>query len=247
MAQHATVASSDQTARFLSSQNPAQVKRNLLASFTDVLLLPVTIVPKTVGAVGAAAGAAGSAAVQGIQMLNPQRWGGSMGLGLGTGLGMAAANKGYTRDFEDGGMLFDVGPDDDEEGLRFMKIIPDKAEKADTSGCTLFSYFWYKILNTIPASVPTNGVSPTLPPQHTDAGSAPIDIVGPSIDKLDIFLSLDVALELIHADREALKRVDSFSGYPGHYGHRVRDTIEEIFIIMLQAIAGRHVKPGFEL
>lgn len=69
----------------------------------------------------------------------------------------------------------------------------------------------------------------------------------PSIEKLDVYLSLDVALELIHADRESLKRVETFSGYPGHYGHRVRDTVEEVFIIMLQSMAERHVKPGFDL
>ncbi|GAA6064475.1 hypothetical protein JCM10212_001824 [Sporobolomyces blumeae] len=32
---------------FLASQNPAQVKKNVLAGFTKVLLLPVTIIPKT--------------------------------------------------------------------------------------------------------------------------------------------------------------------------------------------------------
>ncbi|KAH9919236.1 uncharacterized protein B0H18DRAFT_1028639, partial [Fomitopsis serialis] len=58
-----------------------------------------------------------------------------------------------------------------------------------------------------------------------------------AFDKFDLLLSLDIALELIHADRESLKRAETFSGYPGQYGHRVRDTIEEIF---------RHVKPGFD-
>ncbi len=62
---------------------------------------------------------------------------------------------------------------------------------------------------------------------------------------LDLLLSLDVALELIHADREALKRVEAFSGYPGHYGHRVRDTIEELFILMLQFLSDHHTAPGF--
>jgi recyclin-1 len=131
MTQHATITSSDQTARFLSSQNPAQVKRNLLASFTDVLLLPVTIVPKTVGAVGAVAGAAGSVAVQGIQMLNPQRWGGSMGRGLGVGLGIVTPNTGYTSDFKDGDTVFEIGPDEDDE----------KIEEADTNRCMTLSFF----------------------------------------------------------------------------------------------------------
>ena len=98
-------------ARFLSSHNPAQVKRNVLASFTDVLLLPVTIVPKTVGmtvgAVGAAAGAAGSAAVQGLQMLNPQRWAGSN-----------TTPDGYSQRFDAGGTLFEIGAEDDEDDDR---------------------------------------------------------------------------------------------------------------------------------
>lgn len=64
-------------------------------------------------------------------------------------------------------------------------------------------------------------------------------------NQLDLLLSLDVALELIHADREALKRVEAFAGYPGHYGHRVRDTIEELFILMLQTLGERHVTKGF--
>lgn len=67
-----------------------------------------------------------------------------------------------------------------------------------------------------------------------------------ALDQLDLLLSLDTALELIHADRESLKRVETFSRYPGHYGHRVRDTIEEIFILLLQALGERHIRPGFE-
>lgn len=63
--------------------------------------------------------------------------------------------------------------------------------------------------------------------------------------QLDLLLSLDIALQLIHADREALKRVESFTGYSGHYGHRVHDTMEEVFILMLQAIGDRHVSVGF--
>lgn len=67
-----------------------------------------------------------------------------------------------------------------------------------------------------------------------------------SFTQMDLHLSLDVALELIHADREALKRVETFAGYPGPCGHRVRDTIEEIFILLLRAMGERHISPGFE-
>lgn len=66
-----------------------------------------------------------------------------------------------------------------------------------------------------------------------------------SFDRLELHLSLDIALELIHADRESLKRVETFQDYPGHYGHKVRETIEELFILMLQALGERHIYPGF--
>jgi recyclin-1 len=52
---------------------------------------------------------------------------------------------------------------------------------------------------------------------------------------------------LIHADRDALKRTETFASYPGKYGHRVRETIEEIFILMLKATADRHIAPGFRM
>jgi recyclin-1 len=65
--------------------------------------------------------------------------------------------------------------------------------------------------------------------------------------QLDLLLSLDVALEIIHADRESLKRVETFAGYPGHYGHRVHDTTEEIFILMLQTVGEKHISKGFAM
>lgn len=67
----------------------------------------------------------------------------------------------------------------------------------------------------------------------------------PSFEGLQLLLSLDTALSLIHADREALKRVETFAAYPGHYGHRVQETIEEIFILMVQVMSSRHIVPGF--
>ncbi|KAJ6557258.1 exocyst complex component Sec10-domain-containing protein [Mycena vulgaris] len=178
--------------RFLSSHNPAQVKRNVLASFTSVLLLPVTIVPR---AMGSALMTGGNAAVQGIAMLNPQRWGGGNTL-----------TNGYSRNLElekgPGATLFDG---DEDEAV---------VEKA-------------------PTSASSSVVQLDAPPATTAA------------NKLELLLSLDVALELIHAAHEALKRVETFAGYPGHYGHRVRDTIEELFILLLQALGGRHVNVGF--
>lgn len=88
------------TAQFLTSASPAQVKRTVLASFTDLMVLPVTIVPRAVGGivqqtsdgiigVGSMMKTGGAAAVSGIAMLNPARW--------AAGVGATAQGYGMTR------------------------------------------------------------------------------------------------------------------------------------------------------
>ncbi|KAL0960308.1 hypothetical protein HGRIS_011934 [Hohenbuehelia grisea] len=161
-----SAANSSSTARFLNSQNPAQVKRNVLASFTSVLLLPVTIVPRTVGAVGAVLTTGGSAAAQGIAMLNPQRWGG----------GAAFNGNGYARQVgqldKDGGMLFEIG-DDDDEGPNTS--LSEKEHRQDS---------------------PSSSVSQLEATKSPPTSAAPV-----KEEKFDPLLSLDVCLELIHAER----------------------------------------------
>ena len=99
---------------------------------------------------------------------------------------------------------------------------------------------------SLTVSVTTDDSNSTAP---TSLQSTRVSTPNPNaagLDNLDLLLSLDTALELIHADRDSLKRAETFSGYPGSYGHRVRDTIEEIFVLLLQALGERHIKPGFQ-
>ncbi|GBE82527.1 hypothetical protein SCP_0409110 [Sparassis crispa] len=233
-------------ARFLGSHNPAQVKRTVLASFTDVLLRPVTIVPRTVGkAVGAAFTSGSSAAVQGIAMLNPQRWGTGVGVGgLGQGgpgafgrLGSWGVNErnGYATDFArtGDGTLFDVA--DEEEEVPNEKVEKKDKDSERTTRSSISSSTTVDIPSTAPTSAPS-----------TRAGTPSTSNSAAAFDQLDLLLSLDIALELIHANRESLKRAETFSGYPGQFGHRVRDTIEELFVLLLQALGERHIRPGFD-
>jgi recyclin-1 len=67
-----------------------------------------------------------------------------------------------------------------------------------------------------------------------------------SFDNLQLLLSLDITFELIHAARETLKRVEIFVNYPGTYGIRVRETIEEVANELLGVLGERHVRGGFE-
>ncbi|KAG8961063.1 F-box protein: endocytic membrane traffic, recycling ReCYcling 1 [Tulasnella sp. 425] len=210
-------------ARFLSSSNPAQVKRNVLASFTDVLLLPVTIVPRAMGAVAEGARTGASAAATGISMLNPQRWGGVGGLSSG---GRAAPQPGYGvagDDYSGGASIFELGDDEDD---------PDGAPPASKRS-TLAS-----INSTSTSTSRTSSPAPSTFSKSTSTKAF-------TFDRLQLLLSLDIALEIMHADRESLKRAETFQSYPGSYGHRVRETIEELFILMLQAMSERHIQPGF--
>ncbi|ORX40515.1 exocyst complex component Sec10-domain-containing protein [Kockovaella imperatae] len=160
---------------FLNASNPDQVKKNVLAGFRDVLLLPVTIVPRTVTYGVHAIVSGGSHAVNGLSMLNPQKWSGSE--------------------------------------VKQQVVFEEKDE---------------------------------LPPPPP-IGEKVRDEADSSFDRLQLLVSLDTALELIHADRDSLKRCETFANYPGKAGHRVRETIEEIFILLLKAVGDRHIAPGFKV
>lgn len=184
---------------FLSSANPDQVKRNVLAGFKDVLLLPVTIVPRTVTFGVNAIVTGGSHAVNGLSMLNPQKW--------------------SSQPTENPEMVV-------EEKVEIDEKRPEDLDEIDELGNE-------KRDGPQVGNATTNG--------------AALQQSANSFDKLQLLVSLDIALELIHADRDGLKRTETFANYPGKYGHRVRETIEEIFILMLKAAGDRHIAPGFRM
>lgn len=227
-------------ARFLSSHNPAQVKRNVLASFTDVLLLPVTIVPRAMGAVAEGARTGASAAVTGISMLNPQRWG---GVGGSSSSGRTVPQPGYGvagDEYAGGASIFELGDDEDDpdgardkrSSVRSIDTVSSLAPPASKRS-TLAS-----INSTSTSTSRTSSPAPSIISKSTSNKAF-------TFDRLQLLLSLDIALEIMHADRESLKRAETFQSYPGSYGHRVRETIEELFILMLQAMSERHIQPGF--
>ncbi|KZV93315.1 hypothetical protein EXIGLDRAFT_835839 [Exidia glandulosa HHB12029] len=195
---------------FLGSHNPALVKRNVLASFTEALLLPVTLVPRAVG--GAVVGAA-TAATTVASALNPQRW------VMGSAQNVTTNGGKYLAPNQDTLEAFI----DDDDG----EMSPRREQPPQPTIDTL------NIPETNGADRPSSATSVT-----TAAAKS-------AFEHLDLLLSLDVALELIQTDRDSLKRVESFKGYPGTYGHKVRETIEELFILLLQALSERHIAPGF--
>ncbi|KAG2033348.1 exocyst complex component Sec10-like protein [Suillus americanus] len=245
LASHGSPTQAQQT-RFLTAQNPALMKRTVLASFTDVLLLPVTIVPRTVGAgvvavggaVGGAVGAVGTGMVQGIAMLNPQRWVG--------GTGSVNNAKEYTSfglgDAEGEAAIFEIGADEEggDDGVdeSLMAPLGDSSATASTRDTA-------SIASTNTAATSFAPYTSSTSQTNVDSSTSTIKSTLAPKGNLDLLLSLDVALQLIHADRDALKRLEIFASYPGHYGIRVRETIEEAFCEMLGVLCNRHLEKGF--
>lgn len=154
-------ASADPT--FLTSQNPQQVKRNVMASFTKALLLPVTISTKTVAFGVNAITAGGTMAFNAF----------SSGLG-GTSTPSAEVNKTHG---------FPLRDDD--------TIMTSRASTANASTTSLSN-----------ASINNASSEGNLPDglPHFNAG-------------FHMLLSIDTAVQLIQADRDCLKRIQTFQGY----------------------------------
>lgn len=197
-----------------------------MAGFKDVLLLPVTIVPRTVTFGVNAIVSGGSSAVNGLSMLNPQKWAGNSG-----------ENRQVVKtEAENGKVIFET------------KEVVELDEKDDVSINEKDSTFSMTNVETA-LPTPSTAASPNMTTTASQMnGAGQLGKKGKeSFDKLQLLVSLDIALELIHADRESLKRTETFAGYPGKYGHKVKESIEEIFILMLKSAGDMHIAPGFRV
>lgn len=87
----------------------------------------------------------------------------------------------------------------------------------------------------------------TPKPDSLDTYNSSPSTADARFSQMQLLLSLDIILELIHADRESLKRIETFKSYTGKYGRKVKDAIEEIFVLLLQAVGNRHIAPGFRM
>lgn len=184
----------------------------MLAGFTKVLLLPVTIIPKT--------------AVYGFNVISVGATGAfntvaSLGAGIGAGFGVGGGGR-------------------DSPFARTKS-----ASTANIPASPGGSNNW----NIDDASVDTSK-------SHSRTGSntsvATVSTVATTVlaktnrfDRMQLLLSLDTALQLIQSNRDCLKRVQTFVRYPGAYGQKVRDGIEEVFIILLQAMGESFICQGF--
>ncbi|GAA5994915.1 hypothetical protein JCM11641_005976, partial [Rhodosporidiobolus odoratus] len=226
---------------FLASSNPAQVKKNVLAGFTKVLLLPVTIIPKTaeLGFNAITYGATGA--------FNTFA---SIGTTIGGAIVPSASSSSATPAIQVPTSAIPSAtaiPDDDEPEPAPLSAIPFESSAGAWGGEDAPTPVVPARLS-IDASGTISATDPSLPsPAPSSATTTTTAPARPSrFDRMQLFLSLDTALQLIQADRDSLKRIQTFIRYPGVYGRKVRDAIEEVFIVLLQVLGEKHVGPAFE-
>ncbi|GAA5842273.1 hypothetical protein JCM11251_006768 [Rhodosporidiobolus azoricus] len=232
------LATSDPT--FLASSNPAQVKKNVLAGFTKVLLLPVTIIPKT-----AEFG------------LNAITYGATGAIGALTSIGTTLTSVGSSARPAHARTTSTVETAPAPSTPSAPEPAPLPVPPASVLPIESTAAAWGGSDEDTPArlSIDANGnFSATTGSTDDLAASSSISTTpvpnAPArrsrFDRMQLLLSLDTALQLLQADRDSLKRIQTFVRYPGTYGRKVRDAIEEVFIILLQVLGEKHVGPAFE-
>lgn len=269
-------------AAFLTAQNPAAVKRTVLSGFKDVLLLPVTVVPRTAVNVG---GAVFRTAGKGVSHLNPLKWQGSAANETNqTESGSAASPSGENGyiDFSNGGLdVHQYGsededddepgnlderlgsPDNDEwnEEVKAWKEVANKATREakqysvstgpqpriGTSTLRASSAHSRAASATSQAiALPSTGQPNSRPATPRSATPTPGLATPSSLQRMQLLLSLDTALQMIHLNRDCLKRIGTFSAFPGEIGSRVQEEIEDVAVAFLQCLGERHINPGFQ-
>lgn len=255
-------------------------------------MLPVTIIPRAVGTVAVGAGtlalgaarttgrlamgaatstgtlAAGVArsGVSGISMLNPTKWGANEEPNY--------AEDGYVSNLTNG----DTDGSDYMTGAKQYHATAwiDEQEDVEWGDHKRYSLPSSGLrANRDSVSLETSSIASTVNDTESGTGNAPsitAVVAEQSLPSLDLFLSLDVALELIHATRDSMKRLETFfpprpphskppkssidgvpksgpwsaMGFPGPAGRKLRETLEEIFILLLIVLRERHLDPGFD-
>lgn len=265
------------------------MKRSVLSGFRDVLLLPVTVVPRTAVHVG---GAVFRTAGKGVSHLNPMNWqaGATSGTtanataqpgkdkhpsteGKGTQSDTHAArdaNQGYM-DFSSGAPgahaeadSDDSDPEDDAPGyngtglgddwnveVRAWKEVANKANTKNTlkdSPSLSDPNAGFKkptALSTHRMSSNATGRStPDLSRANTPLAKE--DKAPPvALQQMQLLLSLDIALQMIHLNRDSLKRVETFAA--GDSSSKVQSTVERVAHNFLECLREQHVGPGFRM
>ncbi|KAI9767524.1 MAG: F-box protein: endocytic membrane traffic, recycling ReCYcling 1 [Candelina submexicana] len=88
--------------------------------------------------------------------------------------------------------------------------------------------------------------STPLPEAPTTELAAKTAIMNSKLEGIRSLFSIEVALNLVHAAKSSLERAALFVRLGGQSGEEAREQCETIFVLLLQTLGSRHIKPGFD-
>ncbi|KZF26845.1 secretion pathway protein Sls2/Rcy1 [Xylona heveae TC161] len=71
-------------------------------------------------------------------------------------------------------------------------------------------------------------------------------IMNSRLEGIRSLFSIEVALSLIHAAKSGLERVAMFVSLGGQTGEEAKEQCEAIFVLLLQILSSKHMRPGFD-
>ncbi|RYP88496.1 hypothetical protein DL770_004660 [Monosporascus sp. CRB-9-2] len=87
--------------------------------------------------------------------------------------------------------------------------------------------------------------SPLPSEAPTDELKAKAALMANRLEGIKSLFSIEVALDLVHAAKTSLGRVDKFIQLGGQAGEEAREQCEQIFVVLLKILGQSHVKNGF--
>ncbi|PLW46533.1 hypothetical protein PCANC_08529 [Puccinia coronata f. sp. avenae] len=207
-----------------SAKDPSLMKKNVLRSFKKALLLPVSVVPKTVSYSFNALSTVGAGAFYSV----------ANGLIAPSSSSASSLPGPHSTDYRNAQILADGQVLQTELESWLDDDLPHDPRGPQPSSSS----------SNTPACPPDHTTSTSLDGQSSqvndDHGSA-----APQ-GNLRALLSLDVALQAITVDRQALARLESFLPFNLPHRQKVVDTIEHVFILLLRSLGQDHIQPAFE-
>jgi recyclin-1 len=94
--------------------------------------------------------------------------------------------------------------------------------------------------------VPTERSSSPQTEVPTTELTAKAALMNSRLEGIKSLFSIEVALNLVHTAKASLERVALFVKFGGQPGEEAREQCELIFVILLQILGTRHIKPGFD-
>lgn len=95
-----------------------------------------------------------------------------------------------------------------------------------------------------PANIHRSSTPITEPPTTELAAKAAI--MNSRLEGIRSLFSIEVALNLVHAAKSSIERAAVIVKAGGHYGSMARSQCQIVFVLLLQNLGTRHIKPGFD-